>query len=388
MGMRLYIFLLVCIISLPVPVYSQIPSNLWLSLYFEAIRIFDESTQNIKEFEEQIRKNQQTIAKAQAIIIAASKRTDQEAREAEKIARESLAKAEGALRRNQAALVEWKQKRVMAQDLLATLQNTNRSVFDTKVKGFISDYSGRVEIFKANGEKVYVDRMNTALLESGDRVMTYDGTADVQFLDGRANAKLAPYSEIRIEKDSPAEQVIELVKGKVYTAVDKMENFINKIKTEGKRGIEAFEDYLKDENIRKNVNREVYEEYKRGIQAIGEYIKDKELREKVNKDLIVMLCSLPYPSNPSVITLGKFPYYTCGSLIPVAVFGVRGTKFVLNYDGKGNGDLYVIEGIVEVTTPEGRTFSVNGGYKITLEHSRISESTKYEHIDKWWEVKE
>ncbi|MDI6846150.1 MAG: hypothetical protein QME28_08450 [Candidatus Saccharicenans sp.] len=144
-------FLFVFIVGLATPDYSQMPSILWVSLYFEAIKIFDESTQNIKELEEQIKRVRQTIAKSQPIINAASKRTDAEAREAESIARESLRKAEEALRRKQAALAGWKQKGAMAQDLLASLRNTDISVFDAKVKGFISDYSGRVGIFKANG---------------------------------------------------------------------------------------------------------------------------------------------------------------------------------------------------------------------------------------------
>ncbi|MDI6846149.1 MAG: hypothetical protein QME28_08445 [Candidatus Saccharicenans sp.] len=47
--------------------------------------------------------------------------------------------------------------------------------------------------------------------------------------------------------------------------------------------------------------------------------------------------------------------------------GVRGTKLVLarNIDNN-SGELYVPGGMVEVTTPEGETVIVDGGYRITF----------------------
>ncbi len=350
---------LLLIIGLSTPVYAQMPSQLWVNLYFKSVRLLGEANENIKKLEAEIRENQNAISRAENIINLARQRTDAKAKEAERIAQEALMKAKEALRRNETSLAEWKLKRTRAQNALAAIQNMNRSTFDSKVKGFVSDHSGRVEILKANGNTEYLDGNSSGLLESGDSIITYgNGTAQVQFLDGRANSTLAPDTQITIKKDEPAEQILGLLKGRIYTAVDKIDDFTKKMKEE-------------------------YQRYREDLKTIGEYLKDEDLRKQTNRQLSIEI-DICRPLKKKITALNVIVTEDC-VITPIAVAGIRGTKFVLENTEEGNGELYVIEGVVDVTTPDGKTFIVSGGYKTTFREGRFSEAQRFGNIDKWWE---
>jgi len=68
------------------------------------------------------------------------------------------------------------------------------------IKGFVSNYSGKVEILKSNGDRISLEN---GFLEPGDQVWTFDGTAEIRMLDGRATVQLGGYSEFAIKKIPP-----------------------------------------------------------------------------------------------------------------------------------------------------------------------------------------
>jgi len=68
-----------------------------------------------------------------------------------------------------------------------------------KIKGIVSDYSGRVDIFKANGEKQHliIRSLNREI-----KIWTYDGTVKVEMLDGRASTTVGPWSTLELKDEA------------------------------------------------------------------------------------------------------------------------------------------------------------------------------------------
>jgi len=219
--------LLLIILSYTGVAFAQYDSNFLLSVLFKVQELRDKAITEIRKIDMEIKKNEETVRKSQQIITLASQRTNANARKAEKIARDALMKAQEAKRTNEETRKQWEFQKIRADKSYATIQNMLSQKYDSKqqIKGFMTNYRGNVYILKANGEKTYPDN---GFLEPGDKVWTGNGTAEIQMLDGRANAKLGPYSEFEMQKDTAQEQVAELLKGKVYMAVDKIDDYAEK----------------------------------------------------------------------------------------------------------------------------------------------------------------
>ena len=110
----------------------------------------------------------------------------------------------------------------------------NRS--NSRTQGLVAQYSGRVEIFKKNGERSYLDGNGPGFLELGDEMTTSgSSSAEVQTLDGRATVQLGESSKLKLEEDTPQGQVLRLVQGKIYSAVEKMDDFANMLQEKTKQ---------------------------------------------------------------------------------------------------------------------------------------------------------
>ncbi len=301
-----------------------------LGLHFKAEALRDKAKEEIKKIDSELNTLERIIRKAQQIIHTASQRTDEDAKKAEKVAREALMWALEAKRKNEEIKREWERKKIMADRSYATIQNMLSQKIGSKsqIKGFITNYKGNIYILKANGERVSPDN---GFLEPGDRIWTADGTATIEMLDGRATTQIGPYSEFRLEKDSPYEQLAELLKGKVYIAILSLEDYTNKME-------------------------EVAKKYEKDIQTIKEEI-DKYLKKKRFK-----VKSSPIVSAP------------------------RATKLVVEVKDIQSAEIIVLEGSVEVSSLSGdKVVIVNEGYKVIATQKGIEGPEKITDLNKWWD---
>ena len=325
----------------------QYNSNFLLSVLFKAQELRDKATMEIRKIDMEIKKNEEAIQKSEKIISLAQQKGNTKA---EMVARDALMKATEAKRKNEETKAGWELNKMRADRSYAAIQNMfSQNLGSSKqIKGFMSNYTGNVYIIKANGEKASPDN---GFLDPGDKVWTGDGTAEMQMLDGRATAKLGPYSEFVMKKDTPQEQVVELLKGKVYMAVDKIDEYAKKMN-------EKIDQYKEDLQTIKQLNKEDIADLKKEIRKRQFLLEHRE-------------CHLGPDEKIYCIT---------------AVCAVRGTKFTSEIKDNNTYEVIVLEGIVDVTIPEkDKTLSVDTGNKAIIGVDGDVKVEKIDQIEKWWE---
>jgi len=321
------------------PQYSK---NFLLSVYFRSVELRDKAITEIKKIDMEILKNEEAIQKAEKIISLAQQKGNTQA---EMIAREALIKAQEAKYKNEETRKQLELKKIRADRSYATIQNMLSQKYDSQkqIKGFVTDYTGNIYIIKANGERVTPE---SGFLEPGDKVWTGDGTAEMQMLYGRATARIGPYSEFEMKKDTLEEQAVELLKGKVYMAVDKIDEYVEKMK--GK-----IKEYQKDLQIIKDINEE-------------------DIKNLHNRFTIFM----------KLISQGGCLNNRC----PTAVCGIRGTKLITEIKEDEAMEITVLEGIVDVNIPElNQNISLIEGNRIIITKDGIVRQEKVESPERWWE---
>lgn len=345
------ILLMVCLFSGHAIAYEapQYSNRFLLSLYFKAQALRDRAGEEIRKIDMEIKKNEIAIQKAQQIINLASQRTDANARKAEAIAREALMKAQEAKRRNEETKKEWELTKIRADRSYAKVHNMLSQGYGSKsqIKGLMTNYTGNVYVVKANGDAVSPEN---GFLEPGDKVLTGDGTAEIQMLDGRATAKIGSYSEFVMKKDTPEEQVVELLKGKVYMAVDKIDEYAKKMN-------ERIEQYKEDLQTIKQLKKE-------DIDDLENYLKKEH---RILWKNIRRVKGEPFPT-PMIVAIG-----------------VRGTIFTGEIKDNNTIEVIVLEGIVDVNIPEkDKTLSVEAGNKATIDPDGDIKAEKIGQIERWW----
>ena len=344
----------------------QYSNNFLLSLYFKAVELRDRAIMEIRKIDMEIAKNNETIQRSEKIISLAQQKGNTKA---EMIARDALIKAQEAKRKNEETRKQWELQKIRADKSYATIQNMLSQRYDSKkqIKGFVANYAGNVYIIKANGERTTPE---SGFLEPGDKVWTGDGTAEMQMLDGRATAKIGPYSEFEMKKGTPEEQVVELTKGKVYMAVEKIDEYAKKMK-------EKIEQFKNDENLKGFVKARM---------------KDVQLLEAA------IYCKQQIPDAPSISgCVGKYLkergykealtfYYYQLLHTPTAVCAVRGTKYTVDVKDGNTTEINVLEGAVEISNIKGdKKIIVKEGYKAIVTIEGISDPQKILQIERWWE---
>lgn len=237
---------------------------------------------------------------------------------AEKAAQDALIKAGDARQKNEELrrLAELRKKK--AETAIANVRNllAKMSSVKSEIKSVVTNHSGRVYIFKQN-ETIPLGESQAGYLEPGDRIWTLgNSSAEIQFLEGRGTIHLGEHSEFMVEEDDDGTEIINVIKGKIRFAIESMEKFL--------------------------------EWYEREIEKLG-----KELGRK----------------------LGGFNVRTAN-----AIFGIRGTEFLVLEDEKTGTEILVLEGTVEVKAIKaGETFPVDAGYKIRV--SRDGVISRPEKVD-------
>jgi len=325
----------------------QYNSNFLLSVLFKAQELRDKATMEIRKIDMEIKKNEEAIQKSEKIISLAQQKGNTKA---EMVAKDALMKAQEAKRKNEETKKQWELNKMRADRSYAAIQNMfSQNLGSSKqIKGFMSNYTGNVYIIKANGEKASPDN---GFLDPGDKVWTGNGSAEIQMLDGRGSATLGPYSEFVMKKDTPQEQVVELLKGKVYMAVDKIDEYAKKMN-------EKIDQYKEDLQTIKQLNKEDIKDIENYLRNENRILRNiiRHVEEKVNKTPITV------------------------------VVGVRGTKFTSEIKDNNTYEVTVLEGIVDVTILEkDKTLSVEAGNKAIIGVDGDVKVEKIDQIEKWWE---
>lgn len=337
------------------PQQSATVNPVLLAAYLKACELKTLATENISKLEAEITRNRTAADKARKIIELAAERNDDSAKRAGQTASEALRLAEASLARNEKTLADWKNKKARAENSVNEILKMMRQ--GTAVGqggeaggplGSVNDINGQVEILEPDGTSVRPGSDFPGFLEAGEVIKTGDGSAELQILGGRATAKIGPDSEMQIIGDKPGEQDIEFKKGKFYGAVTKVGDFVDKLK----RGIE---------------------EYRADLKTVSEIFSDEEARSAVEKPLKVYLKKFEYD--------GKI----VNSRI-TAVIGVRGTAFAIERHEDGSGEIWVLEGTVEVTIPgQDKIIYINGGYKSSFSDDEFFDPVPFDQVDRWWE---
>jgi len=314
-----------------------------LGALFKAQDLRDRAAADLQKIDREIQENDRVIKKAEEIIVLAGQRNN---KQAESVAREALLKAREARKKNEETRARLETAGTRSAAAYAAIKNrlaSNRgNGSNSRIQGLVAQYSGRVEIFKKNGEKSYLDGNDPGFLESGDEMTTYgSSSAEVQTLDGRATVQLGESSKIKLEEDTPQGQVLRLVQGKIYSAVEKMDDFANMLQEKTKQ---FGSDFLTVANVSEK-------EYEAVI---------KSLRARAQK---------------------KFEVRT-----PSWAMAVRGTKFSVELKNGEATEITVFEGSVEAGDLKGeKRILVEEGFKVIVTKDGISGPQKITEIDKWWD---
>jgi hypothetical protein len=314
-----------------------------LSALFRTRGLIDRTTADLQKIDREIQENDRVIKKAEEIIVLAGQRNN---KQAESVAQEALLKAREARKKNEETRARLETAGARSVAAYAAIKNrlaSNRgNESNSRIQGLVSQYSGRVEIFKKTGERSYLDGNDPGFLESGDAISTYgSSSAEVQILDGRGAVQLGEYSELKLQEDTPEKQVLELVRGKVYSTVEKMDAYADMLQEKTKQ---FGSDFLTVANVSER-------EYEAVI---------KSLRARAQK---------------------KFEVRT-----PAWVMAVRGTKFTVELKNGETTEIAVFEGSVEAGDLKGeKRVLVEEGFKVIMTKDGISGPQKIADVEKWWE---
>jgi hypothetical protein len=220
------------------------------------------------------------------------------------------------------------------RDLLVSGQDSGSN---SLIRGMVSLQSGKVRVFRKDGNEVALDSKRPGFIRLGDEMMTMDASsAEVYVLDGRADILLGEHSRLKLEEDGPREQVLRLIQGKIYCALDEVDEFAD-----------LFRDSAK--------HFEADQKLKEAIAGTEERIK-----EWTDKKFTVRTAS--------------------------ACCSVRGKKFTVRILGSDRTEIAVFEGAVDVGDAKcAKQASVEQGFKIIVTKDGVSGPQGVTDIDKWWE---
>lgn len=324
-------------VNVVLPVFSQDAtvrqSNRFLGVLFKLEKMRDDAVA-------QKTKADNTIAQARALITRARQgrdtRAEQMGQQALAVAGETKAKA------------EWKIKRT--DEAIARVRNlAARMTGNGEVRAVVTEHSGDVRYFsKKLDRSMSMDDGRAGLLEPDDEIWTLgDGSAHLKFLDGRAGLSLGPYSKVRMEEDDQGDQIADLMEGKLYLTVDKLDDYRRKIEEK----LRSLKDDL-------------------ATVATADMAEISEAYENLLK-------------LHSAEAKQRFEVRT-----PAAVCAVRGTRFLVTEDRHNGTTVTVLEGLVEVTAANGRkTVTVTGGQTTLISvdgKMDPPESVEVKTITPWW----
>ena len=333
-----------------------------LGVLFKLQGMRDEAVADIHRYEGEIQRCSATIGKCENIIGLARQKGNAEA---ERTAGDASTKARQAKLKNEELKNSAAFRKKRAEIALANVRNLLAKQLDEKaeIRSVVTGLTGRAVIFsKRLNESIPVEDANAAFLEPGDEIWTYgNSSVQMQFLDGRGTLKLGEYSKFRMEEDKQGKQIINILKGKIYIGLDKLDDYQKTMEEK----IKAYKEdvaTVKDKVVQKIVDK--YEEKKNRFEKLK---------------------SEGYRTRDPLGFLGSGPLFRT----PCIVLAVRGTKFMVFEDEKTGTEVIVLEGAVELKAIKGeKTFIVNAGYRIRATKDGViskPEKIDLKKIKRLWE---
>jgi uncharacterized coiled-coil protein SlyX len=324
--------------------------KLWLSVYFDLQNEKMKVEERIKEIDLKIAQNEQEIrqinellAKIQETLIIGTEKQKEDAQKAKPVAEKALMQA----KETQKKLKDQKMKYGW---LMSRLNEEERSLKDlyskmasnNNIAGLVKECSGTVKIMNLQTKKLEDACHSFMPINDRDEITTSsDGRIELKILDGRGNFIVGPDSEVIVKKKSVDEEGVEFIQGKVYTKVDKSDEYLQKVNG-----------YI--------------ERYKEDLKTIKGWAEEKI--KEYEKELKIYM---------------KKGFRYCIKTI-TACACVRGTEFIVETNKTGLTKIFVNEGSVEVNLagkneiteiPEGNEAIIIGE---TLTKRKI------EKLEKWW----
>ncbi|MBW2631751.1 MAG: FecR domain-containing protein [Deltaproteobacteria bacterium] len=335
-----------------------------LGMIFKLENLEERAATDIQRYESRIKKCGDTIRKCQNIINLAQEKGHTQA---EKVAGDALAKAMNAKRINTDLKNAAELRKKRAAIAIATVSELLKTDVSARpeIKSLITDYSGDVYVWsEKQGKTIKLGEDSVLCLKPGEVILTKGNSrVEVQFLDGRGAVRIGEHSRLSIEENESGSQTINMIKGKIHIAVNKLDEHRKMFEEK----LKSYKDLENPSTVKDVLMQEIAEEYE----------------EK--KDRIEKVKSGKYDSYGFLGPLGSAP------LIRTSGFSgaVRGTKFLVFEDEKRGSELIVLEGVVDVKAIKGeKIFPVDAGYRIQA--SKDGVISKPEMIDPtktetWWE---
>jgi len=347
------ISILVSVSALPVTASAlegvSARSMVLLNAWFRGQGALERVEERIRGVREEIARNDATIQKASSIVAQATARGNDKAKA---VATEALEKARRSREKNEVTRAEYEKQRLALRRSLATIQNLmGEGGGSSPVTGVVTGVSGRVELFRKGGEKVTLSGVGEGFLQAGDEIITYgDGRLEFQMLDGRGTTTVGPYTRVRMVEESPERVVMEQLKGKVYTAIDSLDTWVDRMK-------------------------QGYQSWRRDLDTVST-ADWKELRRYLEEGTDELKLRLKHEIETRMYKIKT----------PTAICGVRGTRFDVEVTADEGTRICVEEGVVAVSDPsETRTFTVKGGETLSIDRKGVDGPVATGKVTGWWE---
>jgi len=324
--------------------------KLWLSAYFDLQKEKMRVEERIKEIDLKIAQNEQEIrqinellAKIQRTLIIGTEKQKEDAQKAKPVAEKALMQAKETQKKlkDQKMEYEWLMTRVKEKER-ELKDSYSKMASNNNVAGLVKECSGTVKIMNLQTKKLEDACYSNMPINDGDKITTSsDGRIELKILDGKGNFIVGPNSEVIVKKNSE-EEGVEFIQGKVYTKVDKSDEYLQKVK-----------DYIQN--------------YKEDLKTIKGWAEEKI--KEYEKELKIYM---------------KKGFRYCIKTI-IACACVRGTEFTVETNKTDFTKISVIEGSVEVSlTGKNEVTEIPEGYEAIINGETLTKR-KIEKLEKWWE---
>jgi hypothetical protein len=345
----LVLFLILPNLSLAQNVTSG--DKLWLSAYFDLQNQKMKVEERIKEIDLKIAQNEQEIrqinellAKIQRTLIIGTEKQKEDAQKAKPVAEKALMQAKETQKKlkDQKMEQEWLMTRLNEEER-SLKDSYSKMASNNNVAGLVKECSGTVRIMNLQTKKLEDACHSYMPINDGDKITTSsDGRIELKILDGRGNFIVGPNSEVIVKKKSADEEGVEFIQGKVYTKVDKSDEYLQKVK-----------DYIQS--------------YKEDLKTIKGWAEEKI--KEYEKELKIYM---------------KKGFRYCIKTI-IACACVRGTEFIVETNKTGFTKIFVNEGSVEVNLAgKNEVTEIPEGYEAIIIGETLTKR-KIEKLEKWWE---
>jgi hypothetical protein len=265
--------------------------------------------------------------------------TETQNRQAEWEARGPLDKARSDLKKLKQARTRLDQAMARAEAAAAaiSLLIPSGESADKPIWGLASLHSGKARVRSKSRTEVNLEVGRPRFLEPGDEVMTMGSSlAEIQALYGRATVLLGERARLGSEEDVPPNRALRLVQGRIYTIVDRQDEFAGLFQ-EGRFDLGA------DPRLEEAISR-----------------TRERTRELTDRRLIVRT--------------------------PNACLDVSSVRCTVELSKNGAAEIVVLEGTVEAGDAGcSRMIPVEEGFMAVASEEGVSEPKKAAAIDKWWE---